>query len=109
MFVILGGNDVKWKLVDYMLGRYVQFIEAVRPNKVKIAGILRRKDLCPVIVAEYNIYLSDRLGEHFKSNRIIKNYDFHDRATCHFKKNGQGYRHMAAMILSVFDEFVTKW
>ena len=51
-----------------MLGQYVQFIEAVRPTKVKIAGILRRKDLCPVVDAEYNIYLSDRLGEHFKQD-----------------------------------------
>ena len=68
VFVIIADNDVKWKLVDYMLGQYVHFIEAVRPTQEEKAGIMRRKDFCPVIAAEYNIYLSDSLGDYFKSS-----------------------------------------
>ena len=63
VFGIIGDNDVKWKSVDYMLEQYVQLIEAVRHTKVQIAGIMRRKDLSPVIVAEYNINLNDGLEE----------------------------------------------
>ena len=44
---------------------FIQFIKAVRPTNENIAGIMRREDLCPIVVAKYNIYLSDRLQEDF--------------------------------------------
>ena len=69
---------------------------------------MRRRDRDPV-VSNNKIFLSEKLGVNYKSTKLIKNKDFDDRITHHFDRRGHGYRHMAAMKLSVFDEFVLKW
>ena len=76
---------------------------------MKFAGNMRTKDLNPVLVCNNNVYLSEKLGVYYKSTKLVKRGDFHFRNTFHFDRNGEGYRHMAALILSVLDEFVEKW
>ena len=70
---------------------------------------MRRKDLDATVVSDNNIFLSNNLGCHYKSTKLIKREDFRDNRRFHFEPLGQGYRHMAAMILSVLEEFVKEW
>ena len=109
MFVIVGDNDVQEQPVDYILEKFIQFKNAVWPTCVKFAGHMRRKDLDPVLVSNNNIFLSERLGRHYKSTKLIKRDDFDDEREYHFDREGEGYRHLSAMILSVLDEFVLAW
>ena len=109
VFVIVGDNDVAEESIEYILGNFVLFLDAVWPTRVKFAGNMRRRDLDPVLVSNNNIFLSDRLGKHYKSTKLIKREDFHYNQTFHFDRNGEGHRHMAALILSVLDEFVMEW
>ena len=108
ILVIVGDNDVKSQKIWYVLEKYLEFKKAVWPSKVKFAGHMRRGDLDPVLVANYNIFLSENLGVHYKSTKLIKPSDFH-AYDCHFDVEGEGYRHLAALILAVFDEFVRSW
>ena len=108
ILVIVGDNDVKTQKIGYILKKYLEFKKAVWPSKVKFAGHMRRGDLDPVLVANNNIFLSENLGVHYKSTKLIKPNDFHDY-DCHFDREGEGYRHLAALILAVFEEFVRSW
>ena len=92
-----------------MIEKFRVFRDAIWPSKVKFAGNLRRGDLDSDVVSYNNIVLSESLGVHFKSTKLIKRADFGFPNTWHFDRNGEGFRHMAAMVLSVFDEFVEKW
>ena len=109
VFVIVGDNDAAQRTINFILGRFLQFKNAIWPTRVKFAGNMRRHDLNPVLVANNNIYLSEKLGVQHKSTKLIKREDFHIRKKFHFDWYGKGYSHMAAMILSVFDEFVSQW
>ena len=109
VFVIVGDNDVRDHPVEFLCNEYQKFINDVWPTNVKFAGNLPRRDLDPVVVTKNNIFLSEKLGRHYKSSKIIKREDFHYREAHHFDRSGHGYRHMAALILSVFEEFVLKW
>ena len=109
IFVIVGDNDAQNQTVDFILQKFKKFKNDVCPSKVKFAGNMRRRDLNPVMVANNNIYLGEKLGRNFKSTKLIKRDDFFLGKPFHFDWYGQGYRHMAAMILSVFQEFVEQW
>ena len=92
-----------------MLSRYLQFKDSIWPTKVKFAGNMRRKDLDAVVVSNNNNYISEKLGAHYNSTKMIKRDDFSNYRPFHFDREGEGYRHLAPMILSVFDEFVKNW
>ena len=66
------------------------------------AGHMRRKDLLAELVSKSNMFLRNKLGHQLKGTRIIKREDFWD---CHFDRFGEGYRHFAALILSVLKDF----
>ena len=66
---------------------------------------MRRKDLCADTVSANNVFLSSHLGNKFKKTKMIKRADFDDNCEYHFDKKGEGFRHMAALILSVLQEF----
>ena len=66
---------------------------------------MRRKDLPPDLVANNNMYFRNKLGWQSKSTKIIQRKDFSDSCPFHFNKFGEGYRHMAALVLSVLREF----
>ena len=40
---------------------------------------------------------------------MVKRADFEVVKSYHFNKEGHGFSHLAAMILSVFEEFVASW
>ena len=109
IFVIVGDNDVKDRKIDYILKKYLEFQNAVWPSNVKFAGNMRRGDLDPVVVTNNNIFLSENLGVNFKSAKMVKHADFDVNKSYHFNKEGHGFSRLAAMILSVFEEFVTSW
>ena len=109
VFVILGDNDVQNRSINYISTKFQRFKDAVYPTKVKFAGNMRRKDLDATLVSNNNIFLSNRFGVHYKSTKLIKREDFDDRQTFHFNRWGEGYRHLAAMILSVLEEFLKTW
>ena len=79
------------------------------PTNVKIVGNLRRGDLDPVMMTNNNEFLSENLGVNFKSAKMVKRADFGVDKSNHFNKEGHGFSHLAAMILSMFVEFVTSW
>ena len=106
ILVIAGDNDVKTQNIGYILQKLLEFKKAVWPSK--FAGHMRRGDLDPVLVANNNTFLSENLGVNYKSTKLIKLNDFHDY-DCHFDREGEGYRHLAALILAVFEEFVRSW
>ena len=60
------------------------------------------KRLASRIGFENNMFLRNKLGHQLKGTRIIKREDFWD---CHFDRIGEGYRHFAALILSVLKDF----
>ncbi|XP_075261615.1 uncharacterized protein LOC142353269 [Convolutriloba macropyga] len=109
ILVIVGDNDVNFRSVDFILDKYKEFIDAVWPSKVKITGHMRRKDLDPIVVSNNNAYLSQELVVHYKSAKMVKWHDFDDDSPFHFYRFGEGYRHLAALILSVFKEFDESW
>ena len=108
ILVIVGDNDVKTQKIGYILQKFLEFKQAFWPSKVKFAGHMRRGDLDPLLVANNNIFLSENLGVHYKSTKLIKPNDFH-AYDCHFDVEGEGYRHLAALILAVLEEFVRSW
>ena len=67
---------------------------------------MSRKDLDDVVASNNNNYLNEKLVAHYKSTKKIKRDDFSNYRPFHFDREGEGYRNLAAMILSVFDEFV---
>ena len=83
----------------------MEFRDAIWPTKTIFAGNMRRKDLSPARVAKNNMFLRNKLGLQLKSTKIIRREDFDDNIQFHFDKFGEGYRHMAALILSVLREF----
>ena len=105
IFVIVGDNDVKSTSVGKILQNFLDFERSVWPSRVKFAGNMRRKDLCADTVSANNVFLSSHLGYKFKKTKMIKRADFDDDCEYHFDKNGEGFRHMAALILSVLQEF----
>ena len=80
-----------------------------RLSHVKFAVHMRRKDLDADLVAYSNTYLSQNLGNFFKSTKLIKRNDFDDDTPYHFNVFGEGYRHLAALIYSVLREFNDLW
>ena len=109
ILVIVGDNDVNSDPVENILGHYNDFSNAVWPSHVKFAGHMRRKDLDADLVAYNNTYLSQNLGNFFKSTKLIKRNDFDDDTPYHFNVFGEGYRHLAALIYSVLREFNDLW
>ena len=107
--IIVGDNDVNSVPVETILSNYNDFTNAVWPSKVKIVGHMRRKDLDAELVSSNNMFLSEALGICFKSAKMIKLNDFHDEHPFHFHPLGEGYRHLAALILSLFIEFDEFW
>ena len=107
--VIVGDNDVNNVPVETILSNYEAFNNAVWPSKVKFVGHMRRKDLDVELVSYNNIFLSDALGMCFKSAKMVKPSDFDDEFPFHFHPLGEGYRHLAALILSIFKEFDKFW
>ena len=105
VFVIVGDNDAKTKSVQYICLKFMEFRDAIWPKKVIFAGNMRRKDLPPEMVSKNNMFLRNQLGSQLKSTRIVRREDFDDNCRYHFDKYGEGYRHMAALILSVIREF----
>ena len=89
--------------------KYLEFQNAVWPSNVKFAGNMRRGDLDPVMVTNNTIFLSENLEVNFKSAKIVNDADFDVNKSSLFNKEGQGFSHLATMILSVFEEFVTSW
>ena len=109
IFVIVGDNDVNTESVEFILNRFNEFSDAVWPSKVKFCGHMRRKDLNSDLVASNNSFLSEQLGLNYRSTKLIKRKDFSDDTPFHFSRDGEGYRHLAALILSVFREFDNFW
>ena len=107
--MIVADNDVATRSANYILKNFLRFKEAIWPTEVKLAGNMRRKDLDATVVSDNNISLGNNLGCYYKSTKLIQREDFHDNRRFHFEPLGQGYRHMAAMILSVLEEIVKKW
>ena len=70
---------------------------------------MRRGDLDPLIVTNNNVFLSEKFGVNFKCAKMVKRADFDHHKTYHFNKEGHDFSHLAAMILSVFEEFVSSW
>ena len=105
VFVIVGDNDAKSRPVTYIYKKFVEFRNAIWPTQVKFAGNMRRKDLPPQLVSSNNMFLRNKLGFQLKGTRVIRREDFCDYSRFHFDKFGEGVRHMAVMILSVFREF----
>ena len=87
----------------------MNFKAAIWPTEVKFAGNMRRKDLDAALVASNNSFFSENLGIHFKSTKMVKRVDFSDEQPFHFDPDGEGYRHMGAMIFSVLQEFSENW
>ena len=109
IFVIVGDNDVNYQPVEYIASKFNEFSDAVWPAKVKFCGHMRRKDLNAFLVANNNIFLSEELGMSYKSAKMVKRADFDDANPFHFHPLGEGYRHLAALILSVLREFNEVW
>ena len=109
VFVTVGDNDAQQRSPNYILSRVFTIKDAIWPTRVKFAGHMRHRDLSPTVVSNNNAFLSEKLGVHIKSTKLVKKEDLHHLNTFHFNRYGQGYRHMAAMILSVFEEFVKYW
>ena len=106
VFVIVGDNDAKTKPVGFISKKFEEFRDAIWPTEVKFAGHMRRKDLPQELVSKNNMYLRNKLGYQLKGTRIIKREDFSDACNFHFDEFGEGYRHMAALILSVVKDFL---
>ena len=53
--------------------------------------------------------LREDIGVNFKSAKKLKRADFDVDKSCHFNKEGHGFSHLAAMIHSVFENFMTSW
>ena len=102
VFVIVGDNDAKTKSIHYICNKYKEFRDAIWPTEVMFARHMRRKDLPAELVSKKNMFLRNKLGHQLKGTRIIKRKDFWD---CHFDRFGEGYRHFAALILSVLKDF----
>ena len=51
------------------------------------------------------MFLRNELGYRLKSTKVIRREDFDEKCPFHFDKNGEGYRHMAVLILSVLRDF----
>ena len=109
MLVIVGDNDVRHHSVGYILSKFLEFRDAVWPTQAKFAGHTRRKDLNMAVVSSNNIFLSEKLGRHYKSTKLIKREDFDEIDMWHLDRHDEGYRHLCALILSVLDEFVVSW
>ncbi|XP_075263932.1 uncharacterized protein LOC142355751 [Convolutriloba macropyga] len=109
VFVVVGDNDVNSMDVSDIYENFRRFSLAIRPTNVKFAGNLRRKDLDVNLVASNNNFLSENLGYQYKSTKLVKRADFDDSVPFHISRDGEGFRHLGAMILSVLDEFVLDW
>ena len=109
VFVIVGDNDARYLHVDAILENFLAFKDAIRPTRVKFAGHMRRNDLPADLVSSSNIFLAEALGINYKSTKMIKPSDFDSDPGFHFEPFGEGYRHLGAMILSVFEEFCKRW
>ena len=109
ILVIVGDNDAKSESVENILKNYLAFENGVWPSRVKFVGHMRRNDLSPKLVQHNNSYLSEKLGYRYKSPRTIKRKDFGQNPKYHFSPYAVGCFHISALILSVFQEFVTKW
>ena len=105
VFVIVGDNDAKTQSMHSICQKFEEIRDAVFPTKVKFAGHLRRKDLPQELVAKNNMFYRNKLGFQMKSTKIVRREDFDDNCNFHFNKYGEGYRHLAALILSVLKEF----
>ena len=51
------------------------------------------------------MFLRNKLGSQLKGTRVVKREDFDDNIGYHFDKYGEGFRHLAVLMLSVFKEF----
>ena len=109
VFVIVGDNDVQNRSISYICNKFLQFKNDIWSTRVKFCGNLHRRDLDANVVAQNNVFLSEKLGILYKSPKIIKREEFHHIETYHLDRFGYGYRHMAALILSVLEEFVLEW
>ena len=59
------------------------------------------------VLSSNNIILNEELGRHYKSTELIKRKNFDEIG--HLDRNGECYRHLCALLLSVLDEFVVSW
>ena len=109
IFIIVGDNDVKDRKIEYILKKFLEFQNAVWPLNVKFPGKMKRRDLDPVMITNNNVFLSKNLGVIFKSGKLIKRADFAVDKFDHYNKEGHGFIHLAAKILSVIEEFVASW
>ena len=109
VFVIVGDNDAKERSVEYIYENFRKLANAVYPTKLRFCGHFKRKDLAKETVQNNNLYYYRRFGVQYKSPRAVKNKDFHHKVRYHFNRQGEGYRHMSVLILSVLKEFSKFW
>ena len=105
VFVTVGDNNAKTVPIQNICKKFVEFRDSVAPTVVRFAGNMRRKDLPQELVSKKNMFMRNNLGSRLKSTKVIRREDFSDASGFHFDKFGEGYRHMASMIYSVFREF----
>ena len=105
VIVIVGDNDAKYESKEFICQNFLDFRNSVWPTEVRFAGHMRRKDLPQELVSKNNMFYRNHLGSDLKSTRSIKREDFSDDQKYHFDKNGEGYRHMAAFIVSVIEDY----
>ena len=105
VFVIVGDNDALYKSMHYICRKYKEFRDAIWPTKVMFAGHMRRKDLPVELVSKNNMFFRNQLGYLLKSTKVIRREDFSNNCPFHFDKFGEGYRHMAVLVLSDFRDF----
>ena len=108
VFVIVCDNDAKSVSANMICKKFFEFQKAIYPTDVKFACHMRRKDIPQELVASNNMFFRNKLGFRMKSTKIIRREDFDDNKKYHFDPNGEGFRHMAALILSVFREFTVE-
>ena len=111
VFVIVGDNDANTLPVSEIYNNFKRFEDAIWPTKMRFYGHMRRNDLGARLVEHNNLFLYQKIGRKYKSPRMVKNKDFGSfpHQEYHFNPNGEGYRHLNALILSVLKDFAKYW
>ena len=105
VLVIDGHNDANYNSMHYICEKIKEFRSAIWPTEVRFVGHIRRKDLPVDLVSKNNMFYRNQLGFHLKSTQMIRREDFSDVCPFHFDKNGEGFRHMAAFVFKIYNEF----
>ena len=82
-----------------------EFRDAIWPTEVRFAAHMQRKDLHTEIISKNNMFCRNQSGFVLKSAKFVRREDFSDFKPFDFDPLGEGYRHMAVLVLSVVKEF----